>query len=75
MNELSDIREGALAPANTADLADAMMVQSGRRIEIDRRRGRGAGLNFSGRFEPLQREAFDDGWTTLEDLPPFKTEV
>ena len=75
MNELSDIREGALAPANTADLADAMMVQSGRRIEIDRRRGRGAGLNFSSRFEPLQREAFDDGWTTLEDLPPFKTEV
>ena len=75
MNELSDIREGALAPANTADLADAMMVQSGRRIEIDRRRGRGAGLNFSGRFEPVQREAFDDGWTTLEDLPPFKTEV
>ncbi|QRM54504.1 PA0069 family radical SAM protein [Sinorhizobium sp. BG8] len=75
MNELADIRQGALAPANTKDVAEAMMAQSGMRIEIDRRRGRGAGLNFSGRFEPLAREAFDDGWDSIEDLPPFKTEV
>jgi DNA repair photolyase len=44
-------------------------------MEVDRRRGRGAGLNPSGRFEPMRKEAFDDGWQTLEDLPPFKTEV
>ncbi len=75
MNELAELRQGAFAPANTADIADALVVRSGARIEIDRRRGRGAGLNPSGRFEPLAREAFDDGWETLEDLPPFKTET
>jgi len=67
--------QDAFAPANTADLADAMIAASGLRIEIDRRRGRGAGLNPSGRFEPMQRETFDDGWQSLEELPPFKTEV
>ncbi|MBD8893045.1 PA0069 family radical SAM protein [Roseibium litorale] len=40
-----------------------------------RRRGRGAGLNMSGRFERLATEAFDDGWDGLEDLPAFKTSV
>ncbi|MDR6756201.1 DNA repair photolyase [Mycoplana sp. BE70] len=75
MTELQSLREGALAPANTVDIADALMTQTGLRIDIDRRRGRGAGLNFSGRFEPQTRESFDDGWESLEDLPPFKTEV
>lgn len=75
MTELQSLREGALAPANTVDIADALMAQTGLRIDIDRRRGRGAGLNFSGRFEPQTRESFDDGWESLEDLPPFKTEV
>ncbi|MBB3592307.1 DNA repair photolyase [Rhizobium sp. BK529] len=67
--------QAAFAPANTADIADAMIAASGLRIEVDRRHGRGAGLNPSGRFEPMQRETFDDGWQTLEDLPPFKTDV
>ena len=67
--------QAAFAPANTADIADAMIAASGLRIEVDRRRGRGAGLNPSGRFEPTQRETFDDGWQTLEELPPFKTDV
>ncbi|HEV7322388.1 MAG TPA: PA0069 family radical SAM protein [Ensifer sp.] len=75
MTELSQIRQGALAPANTADVAEAMMSATGLRIDVDRRRGRGAGLNMSGRFEPRTLEAFDDGWESLEDLPPFKTEV
>ena len=44
-------------------------------IEPDRRRGRGAQSNASGRYEPLARIAFDDGWQNLEDLPPFKTTV
>src|SRR5690606_26019084 len=34
-----------------------------------------AGINPSGRFEPITRHVFDDGWDSLEDLPPFKTEV
>lgn len=41
----------------------------------DRRRGRGSEANRSGRYEPLQRIAVDDGWETLDELPPLKTEV
>lgn len=58
-----------------ARLADALVQESGVRIEINRRRGRGAGINPTGRFEPTTRHVFDDGWESLEDLPPFKTEV
>ncbi|MBB5538597.1 PA0069 family radical SAM protein [Rhizobium giardinii] len=75
MNELSEIRQGALAPGNTADMAEAMIAGSGIRIEIDRRRGRGAALNTSGRFEPVSRALEDDGWESLGDLPALQTEV
>jgi DNA repair photolyase len=44
-------------------------------IEAARRRGRGAQSNGSGRFEQEARSAFDDGWQSLEELPPFKTSV
>src|SRR5215210_2333343 len=44
-------------------------------VERERRRGRGAVSNASGRFEPIARIAFDDGWQSFEELPPFKTEV
>ncbi|HWJ75242.1 MAG TPA: PA0069 family radical SAM protein [Kaistia sp.] len=44
-------------------------------IDPERRRGRGAESNASGRFERLQSIPFDDGWQTLDELPPFKTEV
>jgi DNA repair photolyase len=44
-------------------------------IERGRRRGRGAQSNASGRFEAEAKVAFDDGWQSLEDLPPFKTTV
>jgi DNA repair photolyase len=44
-------------------------------VEHERRRGRGAQSNAVGRYEPLARIAFDDGWRTLDDLPPFKTTV
>jgi DNA repair photolyase len=44
-------------------------------VEHERRRGRGAQSNASGRYEPLARIAFDDGWRSLDDLPPFKTTV
>ena len=56
-------------------LANAMIEQSGVRIGGERRRGRAAGINPAGRFEAIRRDVFDDGWNTLEDLPPFKTEV
>src|SRR5512144_2012309 len=44
-------------------------------VDHERRRGRGAFSNASGRYEPLARVAFDDGWRTLDELPPFKTTV
>jgi DNA repair photolyase len=47
----------------------------GATLDRDRRRGRGTASNASGRYEPLARVAFDDGWQGLEQLPPFKTTV
>ncbi len=44
-------------------------------ITADRRRGRGARTNTSGRFETEAYESFDDGWETLASLDTFKTEV
>jgi len=44
-------------------------------VERERRRGRGALSNATGRYEPMARVAFDDGWSSLEDLPPFRTTV
>ncbi len=61
--------------AGRADMANAMIEQSGVRVWPERNRGRSAGINPSGRFEPVTRHAFDDGWDSIEDLPPFRTEV
>ncbi len=44
-------------------------------VDRERPRGRGAHSNASGRYEPLARIAFDDGWRSLDDLPPFQTTV
>ena len=44
-------------------------------VDGERRRGRGAVTNASGRYEPYAKVAFDDGWQSLEELPPFKTHV
>jgi DNA repair photolyase len=44
-------------------------------IDRERRRGRGAQSNASGRYESEARTAFDDGWQSLDELPPFKTTV
>ena len=41
----------------------------------DRRRGRGAATNRTGRYEAEIREALHDGWDIPEDLPPLRTEV
>ncbi|MGB7285385.1 MAG: PA0069 family radical SAM protein [Salaquimonas sp.] len=56
------------------------MAKSGISAKVDqiaelRRRGRAATVNPSGRYEPISRHVFDDGWQTLDELPPFKTEV
>lgn len=61
--------------ARDAAAANAIVQASGLRVLDERRRGRGAALNPSGRFEAWSREVFDDGWESFEELPPFKTEV
>jgi DNA repair photolyase len=58
-----------------ASLPPAPAGEMGAAVDRERRRGRGAHSNASGRYEPLARIAFDDGWERLEDLPPFKTTV
>ncbi len=58
-----------------AGSANDYLARSGARPDFSRRRGRGAGMNPSGRFEPTSHHAFDDGWRSLDDLPPFKTDV
>ena len=44
-------------------------------VDAARRRGRGAQSNASGRYESVARTAFDDGWQSFEELPPFQTTV
>ncbi|SOE17725.1 DNA repair photolyase [Hoeflea halophila] len=75
MPSLATLKQTALAPSLGAPEADALMSASGVRVADKRVRGRGAGLNMSGRFEVTTREVFDDGWSSLEELAPFKTEV
>jgi hypothetical protein len=75
MPSLSTLKQTAFDPSLQALEADALVKASGLRVADERVRGRGAGLNMSGRFEIASREVFDDGWSSLEDLAPFKTEV
>src|SRR5499426_3596549 len=65
-------RELSSAPAGAYDDVSELL---GVVVDHERRRGRGAHSNASGRYEPLARVAFDDGWRTLDELPPFKTTV
>ena len=68
------VKELPSAPAGGSRYADVDQLL-GVVVEHERRRGRGAQSNASGRYEPQARIAFDDGWRSLDDLPPFKTEV
>jgi DNA repair photolyase len=73
--EQFDRADMAAFTSGGAAMANALIEETCLRVDEARRRGRAAGINPSGRFEPLRREVFDDGWETLEELPPFKTEV
>src|SRR6202163_1969692 len=44
-------------------------------VDRERRRGRGSLSNATGRYEPLARVAFDDGWQSPDELPALRTEV
>lgn len=65
---------------NTISAHDAFMGKSSianarDSADTSRARGRAATLNPTGRFETHSKHVFDDGWQTLDELPPFKTEV
>ena len=74
---MEQIRSADLAAftEGRAAMANAIIDQSGMRVGDDRRRGRASGINPSGRYEALARHVFDDGWSSLDELPAFKTEV
>src|ERR1700719_1410708 len=63
------------APPSPAPTGEFGPEAAGTAVERERRRGRGAQSNASGRYESLARAAFDDGWQSLEALPPFATSV
>ena len=53
----------------------ALRTLSGK--HVDPRKGRGAAINPEGRFEKVEREAYDDGWAHADsaDEPALKTQV
>ena len=62
-------------PPAPLPLPSAPAGELGTAVDRERRRGRGTASNASGRFEPLARVNFDDGWQGFDELPPFKTSV
>src|SRR6188474_3813984 len=44
-------------------------------VAAERRNGRGATTNRSGRYEPIAYEPVDDGWESLGELEALTTEV
>ncbi len=78
MRTMESIRQAdsaAFAAGGSAAHANALIGESGIRVDAGRIRGRAAGVNPSGRFEALRREVFDDGWESIEALAAFRTEV
>lgn len=57
------------------------VIADGRDTSVDKLRhdplnkGRAATLNPSSRFDKNSYHVFDDGWQTLDELPPFRTHV
>src|SRR5262245_50043421 len=65
-------RPSSMVPARAAAIDLDSPADGEVAVDGERRRGRGAQSNGSGRYEPLARVSFDDGWQTFEELPPFK---
>ena len=65
----------AIIAARKADPRHSPTAIAERILPAERRRGRGAATNASGRFEVQAREDFDDGWTREEAPEPLATEV
>jgi DNA repair photolyase len=62
-------------PAGAPSSVPAPFPELAVAIDQERRRGRGAQSNASGRYEAEARVVFDDGWQSLDELPAFKTTV
>ncbi|MFC5066705.1 PA0069 family radical SAM protein [Flaviflagellibacter deserti] len=62
-------------PARTLSYETEKTTETRPGVTAERRRGRGAVTNSVGRFEPYSRSLEDDGWDSLGDLPPFKTDI
>lgn len=58
-----------------ADTPAAEPLPRGNLVHKDRRRGRGARSNSTGRFESEVRDDFDDGWESLSTLEPLTTNI
>ncbi len=67
--------EASPAPAALAEPRIIRKAEPVAAAAQERRRGRGALSNPSGRFEGERREDVDDGWSGLEQLEVFRTEI
>ena len=65
----------ALSRSEAAEAARRRLVDPAHRVDPDRRRGRGAVTNPTGRYEPAVRETFEDGWAFEDELPSLDTEI
>ena len=75
MQQITLADRAAFASADGIPIANHIVDGANLRVPAERRRGRGAGINPTGRYEPFSRSSFNDGWETLDSLPAFKTEV
>ncbi|MBL8566542.1 MAG: PA0069 family radical SAM protein [Hyphomicrobiaceae bacterium] len=71
----SDVFRVGAPPAGPADDIPVNEAGGGAKVDAERRRGRGAVSNETGRFESEVRQAFDDGWESLGALEAFETVV
>ena len=67
--------DAARGRADGDERARRRMADPAYRVDGERRRGRGASANPAGRYEPVAREGFADGWDLDDEPPPLRTEV
>lgn len=79
---MSAIRQPNIQTATAHDAyMDGSVLSNGRDTSVDAltgsslNKGRGATLNPSSRFDKHSHHVFDDGWQSLDELPPFRTHV
>ena len=60
---------------STSVIAKGRDTSADKLRETPLNKGRAATLNPSSRFDKHSHHVFDDGWQTLDELPPFKTHV